>query len=133
MNDEQIASAAFNQEVKIRIYVETSLAQSISIKFNIYDDKKVNLTGCDFFQAGQELLLTECGGLYLAEYDLRLPLQEGNYSVRVQITSSMASGATIEFLDVIDDAVVFQMVRWETARAWSKVHLFPKLSLKKLS
>jgi lipopolysaccharide transport system ATP-binding protein len=79
------------------------------------------------------LLHTECGGFYLVEYDLRLPLQEGNYSLRVQVTSSVVSGETAEFLDVIDNAVVFQMARWETANVWSKIHLFPKLSLKRLA
>lgn len=98
-----------------------------------FDDKKINLTGCDFFQAGNELLHTECGGLYLVEYDLSLPLQEGNYSLRAQVTSSGIHGETAEFLDVIDNAVVFQMARWETAKVWSKIHLFPKLSLKKLA
>ncbi len=133
MNDEQIQLVNFNQEVKIRIYMETSSVQSISVKFNIFDDKKVNLTGCDFFQAGHELIRTEYGGHYLVEYDLRLPLQEGNYSLRVQVTSSVVHGETAEFLDVIDNTVVFQMVRWETAKVWAKIHLFPKLSLKRLA
>jgi len=40
MSDEPIQSVEFNQEVKIRIYVESSSEQSISIGFNIRDDKK---------------------------------------------------------------------------------------------
>jgi lipopolysaccharide transport system ATP-binding protein len=116
----------------VRIYVKAFSAQGISVKFNVFDAKKINLTGCDFFQAGHEPLQTVTGGSYLVEYNLRLPLQDGNYSLRAQVTSSVKSGETKEFLDVIEDAVVFRVVRWEKANLWSKIHLFPKLNITKL-
>jgi len=50
MSDEPIQSVEFNQEVKIRIHVEATSEQSISVNFNIRDDKKVNLIGCGFTQ-----------------------------------------------------------------------------------
>jgi lipopolysaccharide transport system ATP-binding protein len=130
--DEEIALVGFDQEVKVRIYVKAFSAQGISVKFNVFDAKKINLTGCDFFQAGHEPLQTVTGGSYLVEYNLRLPLQDGNYSLRAQVTSSVKSGETKEFLDVIEDAVVFRVVRWEKANLWSKIHLFPKLNITKL-
>ncbi|MGZ8918141.1 MAG: ABC transporter ATP-binding protein [Methylobacter sp.] len=131
-DDEPIHSVEFNQEVKIRIHVESSSEQIISVNFNILDDKKVNLTGCGFTHVDQEFLTTEIGGQYLVEYTLRLPLQEGSYSLRTQITSPVVPNETAEFLDVIEDAVIFQIARWETARVWSKIHLFPILNLKRL-
>lgn len=133
MDDQPIQSVEFNQEVIIRIYVESSSEQSISVNFNIRDDKKINLTGCGFSAAEQEFLTTEIGGQYLVEYTLRLPLQEGSYSILAQITSSVVPGESAVFVDVIEDAVVFQMERWEIARIWSKVHMFPILNLKKLA
>jgi lipopolysaccharide transport system ATP-binding protein len=133
LGDEPIRSVEFNQEVKIRIDVEATSEQSISVNFCILDDKKVNLTGCGFSHAGHELLHTDIGGCYLVEYVLRLPLQEGCYALRIQITSPIVLGETAEFLDVVEDAVVFQVARWETARVWSKTHLFPILNLKKLA
>jgi lipopolysaccharide transport system ATP-binding protein len=132
VNDDQIEQVEFDQEVKIRIYVETSSDRDISVKFNVFDDKRVNLTGCDFFQAGRALLHTHCGGNYLVEYLLRLPLQAGNYSLRVQVTSAPVNKMSAEFLDVVENAVVFKMAPWERATMWSKIHLFPKLNLKKL-
>lgn len=132
INDEPIQSVEFNQEVKIRIYVEASLEQNISVNFNIIDDKKINLAGCGFSHVGYELLHTVSGGLYLVEYTSRLPLQEGYYALRTLITSPVVYDATAVFLDVIEDAVVFQMARWETARVWSKVHLFPTVDLRRL-
>lgn len=122
----------FNQEVKIRIHVESLSEQSISVNFNIRDDKKVNLTGCGFTQVEQEFLTTEIGGQYLVEYTLRLPLQEGSYSLRTQITSPVVRGETAEFVDVIEDAVVFHVERWKNSTIWSKVHLFPSFKLQRI-
>lgn len=132
MSNEPIQLVEFNQELKIRIYVESLSEQSISVNFNICDDKKMNLTGCGFAQVEQECLTTEIGGQYLVEYIFRLPLQEGSYSLRTQITSPIVCGETAEFVDVIENAVVFQMERWKRVRIWSKIHLFPTLNLKKL-
>ena len=132
MDNEPIQSVEFNQEVKIRIYVEASTEQTISVNFNIFDDKKIHLTGCAFPHAGHEFLNTASGGLYLVEYVLRLPLQEGNYALRALITSPVVRDETSVFLDVIDDAVVFQIARWEVARVWSKIHLFPTVQLRRL-
>ncbi|CAH1192946.1 Lipopolysaccharide transport system ATP-binding protein [Candidatus Nitrotoga sp. BS] len=133
MSNEPIWLLDFNQEVKIRIYVESSSEQSISVNFNICDDKKGNLTGCGFAQVEQEFLTTEIGGQYLVDYTLRLPLQEGSYSLRTQITAPIVRGETAEFVDVIENAVVFQMERWKRGRIWSKIHLFPTLNLKRLT
>ena len=132
MSDRQIQLVDFNQEVRIRIHVESSSEQSISVSFNIRDDKKVSLTGCGFTQVEQEFLTTGIGGKYLVEYTLRLPLQEGIYSLLTQITSPVVRGETAEFVDVIEDAVVFQVNRWRHSRVWSKVHLFPSLRLRRI-
>lgn len=132
MSDKPIQFVEFNQKVKIRIHVESSSEQSISVNFHILDDKKMNVTGGNFPQVEQELLQTEIGGQYLIEYTLQLPLQEGNYTLRTQITSPMSGDGAAVFVDVIEDAVVFQMARWETATIWSKVHLFPSFKIQKL-
>ena len=124
-----IQMAAFNQAVCIRIYVESQSGHEISINFNILDDKKINIVGCGFLQAGQEIIKTEAGRLYVAEYTLQLPLQEGSYSVRAQISEPIILGRTADFLDVVEDAVVFRLERWSQSPIWSKIHLFPKLKV----
>jgi len=132
MVDTPIQVVEFNQEVKIQIYVESSSEQVVSINFNIRDDKKINITGGTFALAAQENLATENGGRYLVEYIVSLPLREGMYSLYAQIASSVARGNACVFLDVIEDAVVFQMVRWELAQVGSKVHLFPAFRLERI-
>jgi lipopolysaccharide transport system ATP-binding protein len=132
MSDQQILLVDFNEEVKIRIHVESSSEQHISVNFNIRDEKKVSLTGCGFRQVEQDPLTTGVGEQYLIEYTLRLPLQEGSYSLLIELTSPVVRGETAEFVDVIEDAVVFQVKRWTHSRVWSKVHLFPSLRLRKI-
>jgi lipopolysaccharide transport system ATP-binding protein len=129
LNDQQLQVVDFNQEVRIRIHVESSSTRSVSINFNIRDDRKMSITGCGFRQVDQELLTIRPGGRYLVEYKLRLPLQEGSYSLLVEITSPLVRGESAEFIDVIEDAVVFRVSRWRHSRVWSKVHLFPSLRL----
>ena len=132
MSDQPLQLVDFNQEVRIRIHVESSSKQSISVNFNIRDENKISLTGCGFGQVEQELLTTATGGQYLVEYTLRLPLREGTYSLLTEITSPVVRGETAVFVDVIEDAVVFKVNRWPHSRVWSKVHLFPSLRLKNL-
>jgi lipopolysaccharide transport system ATP-binding protein len=133
MGDDPIAIAEFNQEVKLRIYVEASASQRISVNFYILDDKKINVTGSGFIQAGHELLPVHYGGHYQVEYIIKLPFQEGSYSVCLEVTSPVIVGETAEFLDVIEDALTFQVMKMHSGRVWAKTYLFPKLHVKTLS
>jgi lipopolysaccharide transport system ATP-binding protein len=132
MSDRQIQVVDFDQEVRIRIHIESSAKQDISVNFSIRDEKKISVTGCGFRQVDQELLRTSIDGRYLVDYTIRLPLQEGSYSLLVEITSPVVRGETARFVDVIEDAVVFQVQRWTHSRVWSKVHLFPTLRLQRI-
>lgn len=122
-----IQVTAFNQEVCIRIYVESQSDREISINFQILDDKKINIVGCGFTQVGRGAIRTVAGQRFVAIYTLRLPLQEGGYSVRAQISEPIIVGQMADFVDVVDDAVVFRMERWGQSAIWSKVHMFPNL------
>ncbi len=70
------------------------------------------------------------GGRYVVTYKTRLPLQEGNYSVQLQITTPVVLDHTAIFLDVIDDALVFKMSRREGARIWTKVYVKNEVEIK---
>jgi homopolymeric O-antigen transport system ATP-binding protein len=131
LNDEPITYVEFNQQVKVRVFFEAYAEKTISVSVNVFDDKKINLTGCGFRHVDQPFLQTEMGGKYLAEYRFRLPLAEGNYSLRAQVAAAIIPDQTAEFLDVVSDALVFKANRWERARVWSKLHLFPELTLKR--
>jgi lipopolysaccharide transport system ATP-binding protein len=132
LEDEPITHVEFNQQVKIRIYFEAFAEKTISVNASVFDSKKNNITGCGFPHTGQPYLKTKPGGKYMAEYIFRLPLQEGHYSLRINISAPVLENESAEFVDLINDAVVFQVGRWPKARVWSQVHQFAELKLEEL-
>lgn len=129
LQDQPVSYVEFNQQVKIRVYFEAFSEKQISVNASIFDEKKNNITGCGFQHVDQPYLTTRPGGKYMAEYAFQLPLQEGNYSLRINISSTIIENESAEFVDLINDAVVFRIGRWEKARIWSQVHQFAKLKL----
>ncbi|MEZ5662323.1 MAG: ABC transporter ATP-binding protein [Burkholderiaceae bacterium] len=117
----------FNDEVCLRIHLEADCDRPVSVNFAILDDKKINIIGSGFGQAGRDLLNLTPGMRRIVEYRLRLPLRDGNYSVRAQVAAPIVRDETSDYLDVVEDAVVFQVAKWDRARIWSKVHVFPSL------
>ena len=130
MDDEPISMVGFNQGVKIRIYFEAHAQKLLTVNFNVMDDKKNNITGSNFLLAGRSLLEVRPGDRYQVDYALRLPLAEGGYSIQAALTEPVISDQTANFVDVVSDAVVFTVSRWESARVWSKVYLFPSVEIK---
>lgn len=132
MNDEPTTFLDFNQQVKIRVNFEAYAEKSVTLNVSVFDEKKNNITGCGFQHVDQPYLLTKPGGKYVAEYVFKMPLQEGCYSLRINISSVIVDNESAEFIDLINDAVVFRVARWEKARVWSQVHQFAELRLEKL-
>ncbi|KPJ88030.1 MAG: ABC transporter [Gammaproteobacteria bacterium SG8_11] len=132
LNDEPITFVEFNQKVKVRVFFEAYTEKSISVNVSIFDDKKNNITGCGFRHVDQPYLMTKPGGKYMVEYIFEIPLEEGDYSLRTNISSPIIEDETAEFVDLINDAIVFRVGRWEKARVWSKVHRFSELKVMEL-
>ncbi|MEY8767071.1 ABC transporter ATP-binding protein [Francisella philomiragia] len=132
MDDEPVIEAEFNQEVKIKIYVESSTNKPISVNFQILDDNRINLVACGIAQAGQKLLENTAGQKFVVEYQLKLPLQENSYSLCSHIAMPIIVDQSAEFLDVVPDACVFKVLMRHGGRLWSKVDLFPSLNIKKI-
>lgn len=113
----------FNQEIFVKIYLEAAIEKEISVNYYIQDEKKIYLLGSGFRTAGKSLLRTVTGGRYLVCYQTRLPLHEGAHSINLEITSPLVLDQTAEFLDVVDNAVVFTVRRRENGRLWAKVYV----------
>ena len=130
MADEPISWVEFNQDVKIRIYFQAYEQKILSANFVIMDEKKYPITSADLGIAGLSSLKVRPGDCFQVDYFIRLPLQEGSYAIRVSLTEPVIPDQTANFIDVIDDAVVFTVHKWEKARFWSKVYLFPSVEIK---
>lgn len=122
-NGQSIVSVEFDQEVNVVIYFETDIEEEISCNYYIADEKRNLVIGAGMRLVGQELLKTKKGGRYIVTYKTRMPLHEGNYSIQVQLTKPLIEGQTAEFIDVIDDSIVFKVSRKPQGRIWTQVHL----------
>ncbi|QQG66479.1 ABC transporter ATP-binding protein [Desulfobulbus oligotrophicus] len=114
---------SFNQEVRIVIYVESECEKEISVNFNILDDKKINLVAGNFLLAERDFLIVKSGSRYRIEYSLCLPIQDGIYSLCALISTPIKRGVSVDYLDVVSDAVIFNVDRWDVAKIWSKVFI----------
>ena len=129
VNDEPILEAEFNQEVKLRIYVESYAEKIISVGFHLRDDKKTSIATCNFVQAGKELLFVSVADKLIIEYNFTLPLQHNTYSILALIANPIILDVNVEYLDIVEDAYIFKISKRPNATLWSKVDLFPELSV----
>ena len=60
----------------------------------------------------------------MVSYRLKLPLEEGNYSVMAQLSQAIIPDQSAEFIDVVDNAVVFSVNQRTNGRLWAKVYFF---------
>lgn len=123
LNDQPVVAAEFNQQVKIKIYFSVESESDISANYYIQDDKKNLIVGAGLRTAGRSLLHCLPGSRYVVTYMTSLPLHEGNYSIQLQLSKPVIQDQAAEFLDVIEDAVVFSVQRNLTGRIWTKVYL----------
>lgn len=129
-----VIEAGFNQEVIIKIYLESYIeSDNITVAFILFDDKKIEITSSNFQLNEKNLLRVFKGEKYLVEYALKLPLQMNVYSIQVVIANIIVKDLDIIYIDVVPDAYIFKMARREDATLWSKVYLFPSLTIKKLN
>ena len=123
MEDRPVVSITFDQQVKVRIHFSVDANGTIAPAYYVLDDKKNLILGAGPRQAGHSLLECVAGDRYIATYITSLPLQDGNYSIQVQLNRPVVPDQAAEFLDVIDDALIFNVLRREDGRVWTKVLL----------
>lgn len=123
MDDEPVIEAEFNQEVKLRIYLESAIDSLLSINYYILDDKKIYIFGGAPRLLGHNLTNATVDSKYIVEYQFKLPLHEGAYSIQIQAALPIILNQTAEFADVIDDAIVFKVNERDSVRLWTKVFI----------
>ena len=123
LHDQPVVAAEFDQQVKIKIYFSVEVEADISVNYYIQDDKKNAILGAGLRTVGQPLMHCHPQSRYLATYMTTLPLTEGNYSIHLEIVKPVVIDQVSEFLDVVDDAIVFSVQRRVPARLWAKAYI----------
>jgi lipopolysaccharide transport system ATP-binding protein len=125
-----INEVKFNQSVVVRVYFESSINVEIGCNYYVRDDKKNLILGASFDLVDQPLIPVKKGGKYIVAYKTRMPLGEGNHSLELQIVTVTKPENSVVFLDVIDDALVFQIYRREGSRIWTKAFVENEVAIK---
>ena len=128
-NNESIIEAEFNQEVKLCIYFESQIKSLLSINYYILDDKKIYIFGGGPRTFNYELINAEENKKYMAEYKFKLPLIEGIYSVSLELNSPVILNQSSEFLDVIENSIVFRVGLKDNSKLWAKVYVDSKFKV----
>lgn len=121
--DEPISLIEFDQKVKIRIHISIQRETTVTVNYYVQDNRKNLILGTGLRLAGEGFLNCHPGDKFVVTYATRFPLQDGNYSLQVQLTEPIIVDHTAEFLDVIDDAVVFNVQLNPAGRVWMKVYI----------
>ena len=131
-NKEPIELVEFGQLVYIVIYFTSNVEGFLTINYYIADENKNFVIGCNPRLAAGELLSAEKQCKYKATYSTTVPLREGRYSIALELARPVVLDETGNFLDVIDDAIVFRVSRRENTRVWSQVYINNEFKLDKL-
>jgi lipopolysaccharide transport system ATP-binding protein len=119
---EAVRVVHFDQAVQIAICFRSDVDAQISANYYIADSKRNFVLGCGTDLAGRQLM-AQADTSYTVVYSTRLPLREGNYSVNLELTTTLVADQSAEFLDVIDDAIVFTVLRRPSGRLWASVYV----------
>lgn len=124
--DEQgqpLTEVNYDQQVRVVVHFESDIDEGISCNYYIADAKKNYVIGASMDLPGHGLLQIRPGGRYVAVYATKMPLCEGNYSLQLELTKPLILDQSAEFLDVIDNAVVFRMARRPDGRIWAQIYI----------
>lgn len=123
LDGEPLSEIEFDQEVRVVVHFESEIEETISCNYYFADAKKSYVIGSSMNLPGFGLLKTRAGGRYVVVYTTRVPLCEGNYALQLELTKPLIPDQSAEFLDVIDNAVVFRMARRPNGRIWAQAYV----------
>lgn len=118
-----LSEVEFDQPVRVIIHFESEVDSALSCNYYIADAKKNYVIGSSMNLPGFGLLQARKGGRYVVAYSTRMPLCEGNYALQLELTKPLIPDQSADFLDVIDNAVVFRMARRPNGRIWAQAYV----------
>lgn len=119
----EVIQASFNQEVIVKIWIRFNVDSEAAIGYHIRDSQNTEIMGSGIVLAGYPFLKGRSGDEYLIQFKTKLPLMAGAYNVFLVITRKSDDGASFVFLDMVENATVFEMDERKPLRIWDKVYI----------
>ncbi len=123
MNNESVVEVEFGQKLKLQIHLYSEIDSQLSLNYYVLDDKKIYLFGGGPRTFGYDLIKVQKDKSYVLEYIFSVPIQEGVYSVSLECNLPIIINQTAEFLDVVENAVVFKVQERKISKLWAKFYL----------
>jgi lipopolysaccharide transport system ATP-binding protein len=121
--DEQGANieyVEFDQTVLIRMHILCLKAATFSAAYYIHDERKLPILGAWVELADHQLIHGAQGDRFIVTYRTRLPLQDGNYSIQLELGDPVILDKLTKFIDVVNDGIIFRVAPRIPAKIWSK-------------
>jgi len=122
----------FDEVIKIRLCLECYMVARFSVNYMIRDSRNMNLLGSNFRIEGVDFIQANPGDKYVVEYETRVPVTEGDYNLLVEITDPIILNHSAKFIDILENALVFQVIQRPEARLWSKVYVTNTVNINKI-
>lgn len=118
-----ISVASFNQEAWVRLHLLFHGNLEVHASYYIRDDKNLLLIGSTTNLEGYGMVKGKANDKRIVEFKTRLPLSQGYYNLQVIISILLIPNESAHFVDVIENAVVFEVLQREEVRLWSKLYI----------
>ncbi len=118
-----LRSVAFDQKVLIRIHVRLKKDLELNCGYHIRDEFSLTLLSSGSYIETQTVLRGKKGDHIIIDLSTHLPLHHGRYSVLAVISTKYIMNKTAQFVDWVENALVFEMLPRQPQVLWSPVYL----------
>jgi lipopolysaccharide transport system ATP-binding protein len=113
----------FDELITIKCYILFRTDISLAVAYYVQDNKKIKLIGGWNYDLGIDLIEGKAGEKIIVTFTTTVPLQEGDYSIEVELSYPVIVDQVSTFIDVVNDAVVIRVGPRHPIKVWSKVFL----------
>lgn len=109
MDGEYLESAAFNEDIIIRMYVKFNKECSVVVGYHIRDNKNIEILGTSTLFEGLGEIKGNPGDKMIVEFETKVPLTEGIYNISTVISTPTIHNRAALFVDYTENAIIFNV------------------------
>lgn len=133
LNETPICAVNFNQDVIIRIYIKFKTDTQLVVGYYIRDDRNLELVGSNTRLEGRGLIDGKSDERYIIDFKVKAALVDGDYNILIILSKPVVPNRSALFVDLIENAVVFQVMERQKVKLWSKVYLENEVNVIKVN
>lgn len=122
-SNQTVQVVTFDQLVRIRIHVRLKQNLEFSGGYHIRDEFNLTLLSSGSFMETQTVLRGRKGDCIILDLSTPLPLRHGRYSLVALIATNYIMNKTAQFVDWVENAVVFEVLPRDPQVLWAPVYL----------